>query len=150
MSRIIRSVNFQSQEEQVREIKIQRIFEEEALPDMGEGEALTMAEIYRERDLLLTKARETIAAEQQAFAEERQQLLDEVEQLRQAWEEERPQHVQQAYEEGFAQGYEEGMYKAEAAMQQDLAQANQIIEQASENAQAYLTSQEQVILALAM
>lgn len=150
MSRIIRSVNFQSQEEQVREIKIQRIFEEEALPDMGEGEALTMAEVYRERDLLLTKARETIAAEQQAFAEERQQLLDEVEQLRQAWEEERPQHVQQAYEEGFAQGYEEGMYKAEAAMQQDLAQANQIIEQASENAQAYLTSQEQVVLALAM
>ena len=83
MSRIIRSVNFQSQEEQVREIKIQRIFEEEALPDMGEGEALTMAEVYRERDLLLTKARETIAAEQQAFAEERQQLLDEVEQLAQ-------------------------------------------------------------------
>lgn len=150
MSRIIRSVNFQPQEEHAREIKIQRIFEEETLLDMGEGETLTMAEVYRERDHLLTNARETIAAEQQAFAEERQQLLDEVEQLRQAWDEERPQHVQQAYEEGFAQGYEEGMHKAEAAMQQDLAQANQIIEQASENAQAYLTSQEQVILTLAM
>lgn len=150
MSRIIRSFHVQPKEEDVREIKIQRIFEEEALPEMGEDVTLTVAEVHRERDALLAEARATLSAEQQAFAEERAQLLDEVEQLRQAWEDERPQHVNQAYEEGFAQGYEEGAQKAEAALYADLEQANYIVKQAAENAQAYLASQEQVILALAM
>lgn len=150
LSRIIRSFHVQPKEEDVREIKIQRIFEEEALPEMGEDVTLTVADVYRERDTLLAEARATLNAEQQAFTEERAQLLDEVEQLRQAWEDERPQHVNQAYEEGFAQGYEEGSQKAEEALRADLEQANDIVQQATKNAQAYLASQEQVILALAM
>lgn len=150
LSRIIRSFHVQPKEEDVREIKIQRIFEEEALPEMGEDVTLTVADVHRERDTLLAEARATLNAEQQAFTEERAQLLDEVEQLRQAWEDERPQHVNQAYEEGFAQGYEEGSQKAEAALRADLEQANNIVQQATKNAQAYLASQEQVILALAM
>ena len=150
LSRIIRSFHVQPKEEDVREIKIQRIFEEEALPEMGEDVTLTVADVHRERDTLLAEARATLNAEQQAFTEERAQLLDEVEQLRQAWEEERPQHVNQDYEDGFAQGYEEGAQKAEAALHADLEQANYIVQQAAENAQAYLASQEQVILALAM
>lgn len=150
LSRIIRSVHVQPQEDEAREIKIQRIFEEQALPEMSEGESLTLADVYHERDKLLAEARATLHQEQEALTEERMQLLEEVEQLRQAWEEERPQHVQQAYEEGFAQGYEEGMHKAEAAMQEALTQANQVVSHAQSNASAYVEAQEQVILSLAL
>ena len=57
---------------------------------------------------------------------------------------------QQAYDEGFQQGLEEGRLKAEANMAEDIKLANNTIIQSKLNAEQYLQEQEEVILEIAI
>lgn len=57
-------------------------------------------------------------AEREAFEQEKQMFFQEIEHLKRNWEEERPNRVQEAYDEGFGQGYEDGTNKANEAMMQ--------------------------------
>lgn len=117
---------------------------EEAVPQ------LTMEDIIAERDSILQVAQQDIEAERQQFEQFRSEQLQVIDELKQLWDEEKLQLQQQAYDEGFGQGYEEGMQKANADMTESLAVANQTMADAAENAAQYIESQEQVILELGL
>ena len=153
MSRIIRSAQAKQSEE--KEITIQpfRFFQPDNVEDFEQIEEepiITREEMMAERDQLLADAKQQVELERQQFEQFRTEQLQAIEELKQMWEEEKLTLQQQAYEEGFAQGYEEGIQKANADMQQAVQIANQTMEQAKENAQKYIDSQEAVILELGL
>ena len=111
---------------------------------------LTMEDLLAERDSILQAAQQDIEAERQQFEQFRGEQLQAIEELKQLWDEEKLQLQQQAYDEGFGQGYEEGMKKATSDMTESLAIANQTMADAAENAAQYIESQEQVILELGL
>lgn len=152
LSRIIRSIYTQSDSDNVKEIQIRDMFEpiEPEQVDMPRQYELSMDDILAERDQLLAEARSMLQAEREKFEQEKQMHFQEIEHLKLSWEEERPNRVQEAYDEGFGQGYEDGMNKATEAMAQSLQTANEIIIQAKENAQKYIDDQEAVILELGL
>jgi flagellar assembly protein FliH len=67
-----------------------------------------------------------------------------------AWDNEKAVLQQQAYEEGFQVGYEEGHNKSLSDMATSISNANEATELSLENARQYLISQERIILDLAM
>lgn len=152
LSRIIRSIYTESNGDNVKTIKIRDMFE---IPEI-EGEEtplqkqITIEEILEERDRILTEARAELQAEREAFEQEKQMFYQEIEHLKHNWEEERPNRVQEAYDEGFGQGYEDGTNKANEAMMQSLQTANEVIIHAKENARKYIEDQEAVILELGL
>lgn len=136
------------------EIKLHNLFEplrNEEEVEMGEvAPQLTLDQVLEERERLIAQAQKQIAAEKEQLAVIREEQLAALEALKEAWQEEKVELQQQAYEEGFAQGYEEGIQKATADMEQSVKVANATVEQATENAKAYLESQESVILELGL
>ncbi|MEK4228731.1 flagellar assembly protein FliH [Solibacillus sp. FSL H8-0538] len=154
MSRIIRSTNAKPTEANSIEIKIRNMFEPESfveeLVDTPAHPQLTMEDIFEERTQLLAHAQQEIDEERHKFDQFRNEQLLAIEALKQTWEEERLVLQQQAYEEGFGQGYEEGIQKANADMAESLRVANETINQANVNAEKYIEAQEQVILELGL
>lgn len=156
LSRIIRSTNAQQAEDaSVVEIKLQSFFEpiyyaeteEEQIDDTPQ---LTLEDVHKERDRLLSEAMREIEHQQEQFEQFRKEQLTAIEALKQTWEEEKAILQQEAYDVGFAQGYEDGVEKANANMQQSLQQANETMIDAQKNAAAYIESQEAVLLELAL
>jgi flagellar assembly protein FliH len=152
LSRIIRSIYTQSDSDSIKEIQIRDMFEpiEVDQHEVSSQHQLTLDEIMAERDRLLAEARATLQAEREMFEQEKQLHFQEIEHLKLNWEEERPNRVQEAYDEGFGQGYEDGMNKASEAMAQSLQTANEVMIQAKQNAQKYIEDQEAVILELGL
>jgi len=153
LSRIIRKT--QTKQTDDKDIKIQpfQFFQPHSVNEMEHIEQephITREEILAERDRLLAEARQQLDAEKQQADQLHQQQLQMIEESKQQWEEEKLALQQQAYEEGFAQGYEEGVQKANADAQQMLNEANEIMVEAQANAEKYLASQESVILELGM
>lgn len=111
---------------------------------------ITMDDVLKERDRLIAEAQAKLEAERVAFEQVKQQELDEIEQIKQTWQEEQPIRLQEAYDEGFGQGYEDGINKANEAMAESLATANGVITHANENARKYIEDQEQVVLELGL
>jgi len=151
LSRIIRSVFTQVSEDTVKEIQIREMYIP-PFPGYEDDveETLSIEDILIERERLLEEARASIEHERTLFEQYKQQQIDDIENLKLDWVEEKVSLQQQAYEEGFAQGYEEGMDKVNAEMQQSLHTANQVVEEAKENARKYIDHQERVILELAL
>lgn len=111
---------------------------------------LTMEEINAERDQILSIAKMEIEAQKQEFERYRQEQIENIDQLRKMWEEEKLVLEQNAYDQGFQQGYEEGMKKAQVDMQESYSLANKIIDDSRSMAQSYIEEQERVILELAI
>jgi flagellar assembly protein FliH len=155
LSRIIRSTNAQPAEEAVIEIKLQSFFEpihyvdpeEETLDDSHQ---LTLQDIENERQMMLQETTRQIEQQKAQFEAYRNEQLATIEALKQSWEEEKLVLQQQAHEEGFAQGYEEGIQKANSDMIHAIQTANATMYDAQQNAQAYIASQEAVILDIAL
>lgn len=156
LSRIIRSAFMQPVESDANqvEIKLYNLFDpvknEEEVEVKDTTPQLTLEDVLRERDALLQEAQKQIAEEKAKLAVYRDEQLAQIEALKEAWQEEKVQLQQQAYEEGFAQGFEDGVQKATATMAESVATANETMQQASENAKAYIESQEHVILELGL
>lgn len=155
LSRIIRSTNAQSPvEEAVVEIKLQSFFEPihygEAEEELEHTPQLTLEDIQQERQQMFEQSTREIEEQRLQFEEYRNEQLVLLEAQKQAWEEEKMLLQQQAHEVGFAQGYEEGVQKANANMAQVLQIANNTMKSAEENASKYIESQESVILELAL
>lgn len=130
-----------------KSIGIRNIF----LPTSEDGSTeLTLDQILAERDRLLNNARNEIALMRESIRTERTQLKEEIESARNEWNEEKAVLQQQAYEEGFQMGYEEGRQKALAEMSESISQANEIVAQSQVQARDYLESQERLILELAI
>lgn len=153
MSRIIRSTLAKQSEEKEITIQTFHLFQPDTVEDfeqLEEEPVITREELLAERDQLLADARQKLELERQQFDQFRTEQLQVIEELKHMWEEEKLTLQQQATEEGFAQGYEEGIQKANADMQQALQIANETIEHAKANAQKYIESQEAVILELGL
>ncbi|MFJ7735233.1 flagellar assembly protein FliH [Lysinibacillus sp. NPDC097287] len=151
MSRIIRSIYTQSTDDNVKEIKIRDMFEVPEIEDDETSEIqITLEEVLAERDRILAEARTSLEMERESFEQDKQKHFQEIEQLKLSWEEERPIRVQESYDEGFGQGYEDGNNKATEAMAASLQIANDVIVQAQENARKYIEDQEAVILELGL
>lgn len=156
LSRIIRSTNAQPTEEtSIVEIKLHSFFEpihyaEPAEEHVEDTPQLTLEEIQQERQMMLQQADNEIEQQKQQFEQFRNEQLEVLEALKQTWEEEKIILQQEAYDAGFAQGYEDGVQKANANMQQDIQAANDTMLNAQKNAVAYIEAQESVLLELAL
>ncbi|WP_332648421.1 flagellar assembly protein FliH [Lysinibacillus sp. 54212] len=152
MSRIIRSSYTQHTDE--KEIEIQRFHffqsDELAMDEVEAEPQITQEQIVAERDRLIANAKQEIALQHEQFEQYREKQLQEIEQLKQMWEEEKLVLQQQAHEEGFSQGFDEGIAKANAEMAQSLKAANETMVDAQKNASSYIESQEQVVLELGL
>lgn len=150
LSRIIRSAQSRQAEQQV-EIQLRNLFTEDFNGEEEQQQQhLSLTQIQAERDQLLSEAKLEIEAQKQQLEHYRQQQLEELDQLKQSWEEEKLLLEQNAYEQGFQQGYEEGMNKAQADMQQSFMLANTVVEDSKAMAKQYIEEQEYVILELAL
>lgn len=153
LSRIIRSSNIAQQGEKRVEIQLRNLFQvdfDEENANSSNEVNISMEDFYAERDQLLADARLEIEAQKQEFEAYRNEQLENIEQLKRLWEEEKLILEQNAYEKGFQEGYEEGIQKANADMAHSLRIANEVIEDSRLNAQKYIEEQEQVILELAI
>ncbi|MFC7685420.1 flagellar assembly protein FliH [Ureibacillus sp. GCM10028918] len=151
LSRIIRSSSTVQQQEKQVEIQVRNLFKVDFDgEENNQGSAITMDEIYAQRDEIISSAASEIESQKQEFERYRQEQLEILDQLKKMWEEEKLVLEQNAYEQGFQQGYEEGMKKAHVDMAESLAVANKVIEDSRIIAQKYIEEQEQVILELAL
>ena len=144
-----------AEEAPVVEIKLQSFFEpihfaEPEQENIDDTPTLTLEDIQQERQMLLEQAKLEIEAQKKQFEQFRDEQLAAIEALKQTWEEEKIQLQQEAYDAGFAQGYEDGVQKINADMQDTLTVANDTMNDAKVNAAAYIESQEPVLLELAL
>ena len=154
LSRIIRGVQAQQLEKYTIEIQLRDMFTPEPIVPLESEEKkehqLTLEEVLQERNLLLEEARLQIEGERAQFEAFRQSQLATLEQVKEAWEEEKIQLEQQAYEEAFSKGFEEGIQKASSQMTDSIIRTNEMMDLARINADKYMMEQEQLILDLAI
>ncbi|MDW0111782.1 flagellar assembly protein FliH [Sporosarcina saromensis] len=147
MSKIFRPSQTVATNSNPREITIRNLHN--PLSEIEE-EPLTKEVLFVERDRLLKEARQTIEIEQNEWFEQKRIVQQEIDTLKEAWEHEKNALQQQAYEEAFQLGFEEGRNKALSDMHAAVEIANEVTMTSKENAQKYLASQERVILELAI
>ncbi|MDN4607465.1 flagellar assembly protein FliH [Sporosarcina highlanderae] len=146
MSNIYRSIKMIPKED-VKEITIRNL----NLPPTDEiGHELTQEALILERDRMLTNARTEIETEKSKLERMRQTALEDISAMHATWEEEKTRLQQQAYEEGFQIGYEEGRSKALSDMSDSVNIANEVTVKSHDNSKKYLENQERVILEIAM
>lgn len=147
LSNIFRSSRTISEEGNVKEITIRNL----NMPKLeGKEESISKEALFQERDRLLTEARRQIEIEKAEAEQLRQMAQEDIAAMQTAWEQEKTVLQQQAYEEGFQIGYEEGRNKSLSDMNESVKTANEVTVRSKENALKYLDEQERVILEIAM
>ncbi|MCM3756715.1 flagellar assembly protein FliH [Sporosarcina aquimarina] len=111
---------------------------------------MNLAEIIMERDRLINEAQTQASIERAAIEQMRATAHEDIDAMRNAWEAEKAALQQQAYEEAFQVGFEEGTKKSISDMQDTIKRVNETIEIAQKNGQSYLEHQERLILEIAM
>ncbi len=114
------------------------------------AEVLSKEVLFVERDRMLKDARTQIEMERGAVEQMRQTAQEDIAAMQAAWEQEKTALQQQAYDEGFQVGYEEGRSKSISDMSESVKIANEVTIQSKENALKYLDEQERNILEIAM
>ena len=147
LSKIFRNVYLSESKENTKPIQIRNLYVQEM---MNTDEPLTIDVLTQERSKMLEQVNQEIAEKRALLTKDIEETKQYVENQLNAWEEEKIAFQQQAYDEGFMQGLEEGRLKAQADMQNSLKLANETMKIAHENAANYLQQQEQVILELAL
>jgi flagellar assembly protein FliH len=153
LSRIIRAYDTVKQEEKQVEIQVRNLFTtdfDEPNEDKKQEPTLTMEDVRAQRDQILSDAASQIEMRKSEFEQYQKEQLEKLEKLKRSWEEEKLVLEQNAYDQGFQQGYEEGMKKALADMQESITVANKVIEDSRQTALSYIEEQEQVILDIAL
>lgn len=147
MSNVFRSFNTILEEGETKEISIRSLSNsKEVAPEVS----LSLDSILVERERILKEARTVNEQEKEAIERLRQTATDDILAMQAAWQNEKTVLQQQAYEEGFQIGYEEGHNKSLADMAVSVCTANDTTTSSTENARQYLVSQERIILDLAM
>lgn len=147
LSKIFRNVYLSESKENTKPIQIRNLYVQEM---MNTDEPLTIDVLTQERSKMLEQVNQEIAEKRALLTKDIEETKQYVENQLNAWEEEKIVYQQQAYDEAFIQGLEEGRLKAQADMQSSLKLANDTMGIAHENAANYLQQQEQVILELAL
>lgn len=147
LSNIFRSSRTISEEGNVKEIAIRNL----NMPTIDDSaEVLSKEVLFVERDRMLKDARTQIEMERAAVEQMRQTAQEDIAAMQAAWEQEKTALQQQAYDEGFQVGYEEGRSKSISDMSESVKIANEVTIQSKENALKYLDEQERNILEIAM
>lgn len=147
LSNVFRSYNTVTQVGETRQIGIRNL---NFMQEQDSEQELSLEAVFAERDRILNDAYALIDQEKLAIENMRVTATEDVASMQSAWEEEKAKLQQQAYDEGFPVGFEEGRAKAISEMMSSIQLANEAAELSSENAYNYLVSQERVILELAM
>lgn len=147
LSNVFRSYHTIMQNGNKKEISIRNLTVPEQVETKNET---TLEAVVAERDRLLQDAKKSIEQDKMLIEQMRQTATEDIASMQAAWEDEKVSLQQQAYEEGFQVGYEEGHNKVLSDMAESIRTANDATELAYTNAQKYLESQERIILELAM
>lgn len=147
LSNVFRSFNTLLEEGKTKEISIRSL---SVSQEVDTEVNLSLDTILVERDRLLKEANTIIEQEKEAIERLRQTATEDILAMQAAWQNEKTALQQQAYDEGFQVGYEEGHNKSLADMAASVRTANDTTALSSENASQYLVSQERIILDLAM
>lgn len=147
LSKIFRNVYLSESKGNTKPIQIRNLYVQEM---MNTDEPLTIDVLTQERSKMLEQVNQEIAEKRALLTKDIEETKQYVEDQLNAWEEEKIAYQQEAYDEAFIQGLEEGRLKAQADMQNSLKLANDTMKIAHENAANYLQQQEQVILELAL
>ncbi|MFJ7933139.1 flagellar assembly protein FliH [Sporosarcina sp. NPDC096371] len=147
LSNVFRSYNTIVEDGTTRKISIRSLANPQ---DVGSEVELSLDIVLAERDRMLKEAKRTIEQEEANIEQMRQTATEDISAMQIAWQDEKIALQQQAYEEGFQVGYEEGRNKVLADMANAIQIANEATEQSYRNAEQYLVNQERVILELAL
>ena len=147
LSKIFRNVYVNEINENSKPIQIRNLHVPEM---MNTDEPLTLDVLTQERNKMLEEVNKEIDEKRSVLTKDIEETKLYIETQLNAWEQEKVAYQQQAYDEGFMQGIEEGRLKAQADMQNSLKLANDAMKVAHENAANYLQQQEHVILELAI
>lgn len=147
LSKIFRNVYLDETKENSKPIQIRNLHVQEM---MNTDEPLTLDVLTQERSKMIEEVDQEIAEKRSVLTKDIEETKQYIEDQLNNWEEEKIAYQQQAYDEGFVQGLEEGRLKAQADMQNSIKLANDAMKTAHENAANYLQQQEQVILELAI
>ncbi|MCK1996165.1 flagellar assembly protein FliH [Psychrobacillus psychrodurans] len=147
LSKIFRNVYLNETKGNSKPIQIRNLYVQEVL---NTDEPLTLDVLIQERSKMIEEVNQEIEEKRSKLTKDIEETKQYIENQLSEWEEEKITYQQQAYDEGFMQGMEEGRLKALAEMQNSLKLANDALKTAHENAANYLQQQEQVILELAI
>ncbi|MFJ7970797.1 flagellar assembly protein FliH [Psychrobacillus sp. NPDC096389] len=147
LSRIFRNVQVSEKNEKSKPIEIRNLFVQE---EIDTEQPLSLDIILKERQKMMQEVKQEITHKKAALAQEIEETNQLIENERNAWDEQKLAFQQQAYDEGFTQGVEEGRQKALSDMEHSLQIANETMRIAHENAAKYLQQQEHVILELGL
>ncbi|MBO0585785.1 flagellar assembly protein FliH [Sporosarcina sp. E16_8] len=147
MSNVFRSFNTILEEGETKEISIRSL---SVSQEVDTEVILSLDSILVERDRLLKEANTINEQEKELIERLRQTATEDILSMQAAWQNEKKALQQQAYDEGFQVGYEEGHSKSLSDMAASISTANETTELSYENARQYLVSQERIILDLAM
>jgi flagellar assembly protein FliH len=147
LSNVFRSFNTILKDGKTKEISIRSL----SVPlEVDTEVSLTLDSILVEQDRLLKEVNKKSEQEKAEIEQLRQIATEDILSMQAAWDNEKAILQQQAYEEGFQVGYEEGHNKSLSDMATSISNANEATELSLENARQYLISQERIILDLAM
>ena len=108
LSNIFRANNTITEEGKKIEITIRSL----SVPELAESpDELTLDAVFAERDRLLEEAKLMMEQEKASIEQMRQIASEDIASMQAAWQDEKPVLQQQAYDEGFQVGYEEGRNK---------------------------------------
>ncbi|WP_188713278.1 flagellar assembly protein FliH [Psychrobacillus lasiicapitis] len=147
LSRIFRGVQVNENNEKLKPIGIRNLHVKE---ELDSERPLSLDILLKEREKMIQEVEQEISQKKAALEMEREAFNQSIENERKAWDEQKLAFQQQAYDEAFTQGVEEGREKAFSDMQNAIQIANETIQIAQENAAKYLRQQEQVILELGL
>ncbi|MEK5071130.1 flagellar assembly protein FliH [Sporosarcina sp. FSL K6-1508] len=147
LSNVFRSLNTILENGETKEISIRSL---SVSQEVNKEASLSLDSVLAERDRLLKETKTINEQEKAAIEQLRQTATEEISVMQAAWQNEKTILQQQAYDEGFQIGYEEGHNKSLSDMTTSITASNETTELSIQNARQYLESQERVILDLAM
>lgn len=147
LSNVFRSFNTILEDGKTKEITIRSL---SVSREITNEENLSIDSILAERERLMNDANKEIEQEKALIEQLRLLATEDILSMQAAWENEKMVLQQQAYDEGFQVGYEEGHNKSLSDIAASIRTANEATTLSHKNAARYLVNQERVILELAM
>lgn len=147
LSNLFRSDRTIVQDNKVKEISIRSMLNE-TTEEVETGSNPGM--MFAERNRLMQEVEQRSSIIEAEIEQNLARAAAEIESMHAAWASEKELLQQQAYEEGFQQGFEDGRNKAIADMNEMVEAANETTKLSYQNATQYLLNQERVILDIAI
>lgn len=151
MSRIIRQHAESEHDSNIRKIEVRSFSFTKNLSEASDVvDGLSIEHLLDEQQRMQQAFSEEKIATIAKIEQQRQNAAAEIDAARQAWEQDKQILEKKAYDEGFAEGFEDATLKVQHTMSDKISEANNTALLAVENGNAYLQAQEKLILELAI